>query len=113
MADAAAFYLVEDVEYDPKAAEKFLTPELAGPLKRLIETLKGLERFEEAELEKAFRRMAEDLGVKLGKIAQPVRVALTGVTASPGLFEIIDILGKETVLRRLEKALRFAEARSR
>jgi len=113
MADAAAFYLVEDVEYDPKAAEKFLTPELAGPLKRLIETLKGLERFEEAELEKAFRRMAEDLGVKLGKIAQPVRVALTGVTASPGLFEIIDILGRETVLRRLEKALRFAEARSR
>jgi glutamyl-tRNA synthetase len=45
------------------------------------------------------------LNMKLGKIAQPVRVALTGVTVSPGLFEIIDVLGKETVLDRLRRAL--------
>ncbi|SMC19602.1 glutamyl-tRNA synthetase [Desulfacinum hydrothermale DSM 13146] len=112
MADAIAFYLVEEVDYDPKAATKFLKPELAAPLRSLIETLRGMEPFQEEELEKAFRRMAEEMGVKLGKIAQPVRVALTGVTASPGLFEIIDILGKETVLRRLEKALEFVEARA-
>ena len=46
------------------------------------------------------------MGLKLGKIAQPVRVALTGSTVSPGLFEIIDVLGKETVLERLRGALK-------
>ncbi len=112
MADAIAFYLVDDVNYDEKAAKKFLRPAVAEPLKHLIQRLKQLDRFDEEELERLFRRLAEELDIKLGKIAQPVRVALTGVTASPGLFEIIDILGKETVIRRLEKALEFVKARA-
>jgi glutamyl-tRNA synthetase len=49
----------------------------------------------------------ETTGLKLGKIAQPVRVALTGKTASPGIFEIMEILGKEQVLARLKQAIRY------
>jgi glutamyl-tRNA synthetase len=51
----------------------------------------------------------DQTGLKLGKIAQPVRVALTGKTASPGIFEIIVILGAERVIPRLEKAIQFIE----
>jgi glutamyl-tRNA synthetase len=53
----------------------------------------------------------DQTGLKLGKIAQPVRVALTGRTASPGIFEIIAILGKDRVLPRLRKAIQFIERR--
>ena len=54
----------------------------------------------------------EQTGLKLGKIAQPVRVALTGRTASPGIFEVAAIIGKEKVISRLNKAIQFIKARS-
>ncbi|MEJ5300364.1 MAG: glutamate--tRNA ligase [Thermodesulforhabdaceae bacterium] len=106
MADAMDFYMLDEISYDPKAAGSFLTPETAGFLEEIIETFslnKG--NFEEKALEELFRRLAEERGVKLKVIAQAVRVALTGRTASPGLFEIMDILGKDIVIRRLKKAL--------
>jgi glutamyl-tRNA synthetase len=53
----------------------------------------------------------DETGLKLGKIAQPVRVALTGKTASPGIFEIVTILGPDRVIPRLEKAISFIEKR--
>jgi glutamyl-tRNA synthetase len=112
MADAAKFYMLEDVEYDPAAARKFLRPNMLEPFTRLTTALKELEPFNEARLEEVFRSVAEELEVKLGKIAQPVRVALTGVTASPGLFEVIDVLGKATVVKRMQKALDFIRARA-
>ncbi|MDA8305660.1 MAG: glutamate--tRNA ligase, partial [Deltaproteobacteria bacterium] len=74
-----------------------------------ISELSQLEAFDEASLEPVFRNTAEDLKVKLGKIAQPVRVALTGGTKSPGLFEIMEVLGKETVIERLKKGLKYIE----
>ena len=107
MADAVRFYMVNEIEFDPDAAGKFLTPETREAFVRLISELSGLEVFDEASLERVFRKIAADLGMKLGKIAQPVRVALTGATISPGLFEIIDVLGKETVLKRLRKGLEY------
>jgi glutamyl-tRNA synthetase len=54
----------------------------------------------------------ERTGLKLGKIAQPVRVALTGKTASPGIFEIVEILGKNRVMSRLKDAVAFIDTRS-
>ena len=57
----------------------------------------------------AFKTVMDQTGLKLGKIAQPVRVALTGRTASPGIFEVDAILGKDKVLSRLQKAIRFIE----
>ena len=53
----------------------------------------------------------EERGLKLGTIAQPVRVALTGGTVSPGIFEVMEILGKDEVLSRLDKAVEYISAR--
>jgi glutamyl-tRNA synthetase len=109
MADAMDFYMLDEVAYDPKAAENFLTSETSVFLEEIIGAISKNEgRFEEKALEELFRRMAEEHGVKLKVIAQAVRVALTGRTASPGLFEIMDILGKEVVINRLRKAVEYA-----
>jgi glutamyl-tRNA synthetase len=66
-----------------------------------------------AELEKAFEETAAALGdVKLGKLAQPVRVAVTGGPNSPGIFETLEILGREPTLERLKHAVTVVEARA-
>jgi glutamyl-tRNA synthetase len=107
MADAMHFYMVENIAYDPEAAKKFLTPDMIEPFRKLIASLASLETFNEANLEGAFQGVVSEMGLKLRKVAQPVRVALTGSTVSPGLFEIIDVLGKESVLGRLRRAVEY------
>jgi glutamyl-tRNA synthetase len=109
MAEAALFYYQSDISYEEKAAKKFLKPAALDPLKILAEKLEALEAYTHQALEDVFRAMMDETGLKLGKIAQPVRVALTGKTASPGIFEIIAILGKDRVLPRLRKAIQFIE----
>ena len=107
MADGAEFYFQENLIYDENAVKKFLTPAVLEPLTQLIAALEALETFTEKALEAAFATVLESAGLKFGKIAQPVRVALTGKTVSPGIFEIIEVLGKERVLSRLKKAVQF------
>lgn len=104
MADMAAFYYTDITEYDPKGAKKFLKPAALAPMEQLIERLKATETFDQESLEAAFLAVMAATDLKLGKIAQPVRVALTGTTVSPGIFEIIAILGKDKTLARLEAA---------
>ena len=111
MADMIDFYLLDRIEYDPKAAKKFLKPAMIPIFEMLIGRFKDMSDFTEEKLEKIFRDISEEQGVKLGKIAQPVRVALTGRTASPGLFEIIDILGRERTIDRLQAALKYMKKR--
>ena len=107
MADSSEFFFKEKIDYDRKAAEKFLKPEIIEIFKVFIKKLGQLETFTQEAIEKIFRDLSSEKSMKLGKIAQPVRVALTGSTASPGLFEVIEILGREKVLFRLEKAIEF------
>jgi glutamyl-tRNA synthetase len=109
LAADARFYFQDDLPYDPKAAGKFLRAEAAGPLKQLIAEMQKIDRFSEANLEAAFKSVMEKTGLKLGKIAQPVRVALTGRSASPGIFEITEIIGKQRVLERLRRAVEYIE----
>jgi glutamyl-tRNA synthetase len=112
MAEQAVFYYRDPEEYEAKPAKKFLKPAAADPVRKLIGQLKATEDFSEAALEGAFKAVMESTGLKLGKIAQPVRVALTGRSASPGIFEIVEILGRERTVARLEKALEYIAARS-
>jgi glutamyl-tRNA synthetase len=107
MAEDSRFYFQETIAYDEKSAQKLFKPESIEPLKLLITELKALDIFTEKDLEGAFIKVMEATGLKLGKIAQPVRLALTGRTASPGIFEVIEILGRETTLNRLEAAVSF------
>jgi glutamyl-tRNA synthetase len=105
LANSLKYYILEYVEIDPKAKEKFLKPDNIKYLSELYEILAGLTDFTAAGIEKVFHSFAEKHGIKLGAIAQPVRVAITGGTASPGLFEVLEIVGKDKVLKRLAKVI--------
>jgi glutamyl-tRNA synthetase len=105
LVDSAVYYLTDDFPRDEKAARKFLTREIAEPLKILTDKLAGLEDFSEAAIERAFADVLQQTALAMGKLAQPVRVALTGSTVSPGIHDVIAVLGKERTLQRLRSAL--------
>jgi glutamyl-tRNA synthetase len=105
MAAQARFLYVETLELDEAAARKFLTAEIAEPLADLRAALADVPAWEEPELERALNAVVERRGLKLGKLAQPLRVAITGRTASPGIFETLAALGRDWSLARLDAAL--------
>ena len=105
LAESLRYYISEDVEYVQKAKEKFLNQKNRPYLVEVKEALEKLDDFTHLEIEHIFKTIAEKSNIKLGSIAQPVRVAMTGKTESPGIFEVIGILGKAKTLRRLEKAI--------
>ncbi len=107
MAEEALFYFKDTVEYEEKAARKFLTPEKTGHFQRLLTGLSELPEFTEEAVESVFTAIMESEGLKLGKLAQPVRVALTGGVVSPGIFETIEAMGKDMTIRRLRDAMKF------
>ncbi|HLA50915.1 MAG TPA: glutamate--tRNA ligase [Thermodesulfobacteriota bacterium] len=113
MADAAEFYFKEDIAYEEKAAQKFLTQDITPMFETLISGLESLPDFTHETLEAVFSNIINARGIKLGKIAQPARVALTGGTVSPGIFEVIENLGKEISLARLKKAIAFIEQKTK
>ncbi|MBI4710792.1 MAG: glutamate--tRNA ligase, partial [Nitrospirae bacterium] len=69
-------------------------------------SLTSLTEFSHEEIEKTFKAVTEKHGVKLKDLAQPVRVAMTGGTESPGIFEVLEVLGREKTLKRLDKAIK-------
>ena len=109
MAEKAAFYFKTDIEFDDKARKKFLTPETAPLLQQLAERMEGLPDFTHAALETLFKEIVAETGTKLGKLAQPVRVALTGQTASPGIYDVMTLLGRRRTLERLHNAAQNTE----
>jgi glutamyl-tRNA synthetase len=110
MTEWLRFYFTDHVIYDRKAAAKFFTPESAALLARLAQALEDLPTFDEASIERTFQQLMAESGLKLGDIAQPARVALTGGTVSPGIHEVMAILGRERVLSRLRQALEWIDS---
>ncbi|MBT5548994.1 MAG: glutamate--tRNA ligase, partial [Nitrospina sp.] len=104
MAEKSAFYFKKEVEFDEKAKTKFLTAEARPLLEKVIAGLSELQNFSAEEIEALFKKIVEEEGTKLGKLAQPVRVALTGTTVSPGIYDVILLLGKEETIKRLKNA---------
>jgi glutamyl-tRNA synthetase len=100
-ADALDYFFRDPPELDPKAKAKFLTPDKLALLAELYDVIAAVEPFASAPLDAAVKQWAESKGLELKEIAQPARVALTGRSASPGLFEVMEVLGRETSLRRL------------
>jgi glutamyl-tRNA synthetase len=109
MAEAARFYFVDPRPYDAKAAQKFLTPDAVPVIREITALLADLSEVNDTTITQLFTDLAQETGLKMVNLAQPVRVALTGKTASPGLYEIISILGRDETLRRLKNAIEFAE----
>jgi len=100
-------YFFEDPEhYEEKAVQKHWSKEgVLDWMRKIVRHLELLTVWKAEDLEKTVRRLAEEMGVGAGKIIHSVRVALTGSGASPGLFELMEVLGKERVIRRLRKAI--------
>jgi glutamyl-tRNA synthetase len=111
MAEQALFYFQNEVVYEADAARKFLTAESLPALKALTAKLEALEDYSEQAIEETFKAVMAETGLKLGKIAQPLRVALSGRAASPGIFEITAIIGKEKALARLRRAIVHIEGK--
>jgi glutamyl-tRNA synthetase len=107
LAEKLRFYLIDDVniEYQEKAMKKFLNEKTLPYLEDIHAGLASIEAFTHDNLEEVFNSVMEKHEVKLGKVAQPVRVAMTGGTESPGIFEVLDVLGKEKTLNRLKRAI--------
>lgn len=101
------FFFTEHVSYDPGAFEKFLAredaPEILGEVKRRLWALG--DEFTAERIEGVLRGYAAELGRKAGDVIHPVRVAVTGRAASPGLFEVLEVLGREATCSRLDDAL--------
>ena len=112
MAEGALFYFQEDTKYEEKGDKKFLKPNVLELLEDLHKRLEQTAGFNQADLERAFVAFLDEREIKLGKVAQPLRVALTGKTASPGIFEVMEVLGKETVLKRLLKAIEHIRSKA-
>ena len=105
LGEQSYFYLSDNITLEEKAAKKFLKAAAIPLLSRLRGQLDDLTAWDEPALHSAFTSFMETEQVKLGKIAQPVRVALTGKTASPGIFEVMEVLGKERCLARIDRVI--------
>jgi glutamyl-tRNA synthetase len=108
LAERARFLVREEIAYEEKAAGKFLRDESLSLLEELLERFATLEEWSGPALERVFEQMRadhDDLG--MGKIAQPVRVAVTGSSASPGIYETLAVLGKQRSMGRIAKAIEY------
>ena len=110
MATMAAPYVQRDIVIEEDAAKKHLTPDITPALSKFADRVAALAEFSHAALEKAFKEVLDEHGLRMGQLAQPVRVALTGRTASPGLFEVMELLGWERTLARLRRGIERAKA---
>ena len=105
LADGALFYFRSDFAYDEKGAGKFFTAETPALLEALIGKLEAAAGFSVAAIEEVFREICEEKGIKLGQIGPAVRLALSGSTASPGIYEMVEVLGREETRKRLQRAI--------
>ena len=98
-------------ELDPNAAKKHLRPVADEPLKRMKQKLQDIEDWSPASLHDAIDQVAAELEVGMGKVAQPLRIALTGAGISPSIDKTLWLMGKQRSLEGIDKALVFIEAR--
>ncbi len=109
MANLSEFYFAEEVSYEEEGAKKFLTPGSLLIFEEMREALSKEKRLDRETAHRLIQQLSERQGQPLVKIAQPIRMALTGRTASPPLDEVMEILGQGRVIRRLEKAIKYIE----
>jgi glutamyl-tRNA synthetase len=105
MAEMAAFYYAAEVTFDPEAAGKFLIAEQRPLLENVRQKLENCPDWTHDEIAQVFAAVQEETGLKLGKLAPPVRVAIVGGTVSPSIFDVLTVLGREKTLARLGRAI--------
>jgi glutamyl-tRNA synthetase len=101
----AGFYFKEEVTIDPAAAANDFTPENLGRLKKFRDALGALTEFTAVNIEQTIKATAKELGVKVGLLVHPTRMALTGATSGPSLYHLMEVIGKDVVMKRLDAVL--------
>ncbi len=106
MAEGATFYYAENLEFDEKTRNKFLVEDNRNLFRELMTAFDACNDYDAASLERTLNAVMEKLGLKFGKLAQPLRAALTGGAPSPGIYELLEVLGKDRVIARIQSALK-------
>jgi glutamyl-tRNA synthetase len=112
MAEISAFIYKDFDDYDEKAAKKHLRPAVLEPLEKLREALATLDDWIPDSLHRTVTEVAESQELKLGKVAQPLRVAVVGRAASPGIDITLQLVGREACLRRIDRAIEYIRQRT-
>jgi len=99
----ADYFFLEDIAIEPQAQKKFLNRDFSKEFKLFLERLDNLEKFDVAHIESTFRDLVAELNLSAKELIHPTRVALTGKTVGPGLFDLIYHLGREKVKKRLSR----------
>lgn len=110
VADASAYFFKDVEAYDEKGVAKHFKPEAAELLEKCIAALEADEVFDLTSTEAIYNKIAADNGLALGKVIHPTRLALTGRTVSPGMFDVMVLLGKEKTLARMRKAVEYIKS---
>lgn len=107
-ADLGFYFFKDPDQYDQEAIKKYWQDQvIVDRLDNTSKRLSGLDRFDATNIENVIRNLAEELGIAAAKLIHPIRLALTGFGVSPGLFELMEILGKEVVLKRINNAVNW------
>jgi glutamyl-tRNA synthetase len=105
MAENSTFFFRDVTAYDEKAAKKNLTADAAPLLRQARDRMAALESWTAPQLHEVIQAVAAEAGAGMGKVAQPIRVAVSGGSVSPPIDATLEILGRETTLQRLDRAI--------
>ncbi|OXT09267.1 glutamate--tRNA ligase [Thermoanaerobacterium thermosaccharolyticum] len=110
IAEAMSYYFNDEFDYDEKGVKKYFEKDgVDNILKEAIEVLDKVDDFNLVETEKAYRDLIEKLDIKSGDLFHPTRLAISGRTFGPGLFDIMELLGKKKTIERIKKAIKYIE----
>jgi glutamyl/glutaminyl-tRNA synthetase len=105
LAAYAGFYFRDEVVLDAEAAKKGFSPDDKARLQKLLDAFGKVQAFDAPFLEAALKAVAVELGVKAGMLVHPLRLACTGSSAGPSLYHLLEVLGKDKVMQRIERTL--------
>jgi glutamyl-tRNA synthetase len=111
MAQSSRYFFEDFAEFDEKAAKKNLKAGALEPLQKMLERFSAVSDWKGETLHQIVLDIAEELELKLGKVAQPLRVAVTGAGMSPSIDVTLELIGRERCLNRMNKAIEYIEAR--
>ena len=111
LTESSRYFFQDVVSYDDKGVEKYFLKQegVEGLLSQAKDRLNNLEAFDEESTERVYRQLMDELKIKGGALIHPTRLALTGRTVTPGIFEVMTLLGKKTCLERLDNAVKFIQ----
>ncbi|HUI91873.1 MAG TPA: glutamate--tRNA ligase [Chitinivibrionales bacterium] len=105
LVDNSTYFFKDPETYEEKAAKKYFTPQSAAVLTSLVDKLVPAEPFSKDALDALYHKFAADSGTQIGELVHPSRLAISGASFGPGLFEMMETLGKDVVLRRMKRAI--------